>query len=844
MKQFIRKQVLLIVAFVMILLLLLNLVFEIRSNRKMAEQEASLMISQIEKVMTDNEKDLNDLMDSLKDEYIIRAKAASYMIENELPADPSISELYKIANLLQIDEIHLFDAAGMIYTGTHPEYYGYSFDSGEQMAFFKPMLRNQELALCQDVTPNTAEGKSMMYALVWREDRQGMVQIGVEPTRLLEESEKNELSYLFSKMPVHPGTIMYAVDKATNTIIGSTSLSHVGRQLEDICVLPSGSLTAASGFHTKIDGANHYCLFHEYNGYYIAFSQRNDIVYSDVPLNMIFVLLYLTLAGVVIIAAISYYMNKDQKNEKKNNAVLEAVGYGLTSYQIIDWDTEEILGYSIEDKRVESLVKAMVTCPTYSNALYSIYSHFIPEESRDAVLQQLSIEAVRKEILVNKQYTVPHIRLENGEITHVQFFFARVNEDYGRNAFILSSRNIDSVVEKERQQQNALSDALEKAHVANRSKTNFLFNMSHDIRTPMNAILGFSNMAEKYIDDKPQALDSLRKLNNAGQHLQRLINDVLDMARIESGKVEFNLQPYPIPALMANKESIFKMEMEKKGIDFSVHWDIQDEIAYLDLLRIEQVELNLISNALKYTPSGGKVTYTVTQIGRTEDGYATYEAVVKDTGIGMSQEFLQHAFETFERERSSTLDRNHGAGLGLSITKHLVEQMGGTIFCESEQGKGSTFTFIVSLRIGTEEDLNHLGEKLDTEVDFTNKRILLVEDNELNREIAEDILSEYGFLIETAEDGIVAVDKVSHSTPGYYDLVLMDIQMPLMDGYKATQTIRSLKEPALANIPIIAMTANAFEEDRQNAFAVGMNEHIAKPLDVPKMIETLQKILR
>lgn len=388
-----------------------------------------------------------------------------------------------------------------------------------------------------------------------------------------------------------------------------------------------------------------------------------------------------------------------------------------------------------------------------------------------------------------------------------------------------------------------LASALEKANIANQSKTKFLFNMSHDIRTPMNAILGFSMMAEKYIDDKERALDSLEKLNRAGKHLQRLINDVLDMSRVESGKMAFNLKPHHIPSLLNDTKALFEVEMQKKDIEFTASWDIEDEVAFLDQLRMEQIELNLISNALKYTPAGGKVSYTITQIGKSQDGYAIYQGVVKDTGIGMSEEFCARVFEPFERENTSTVDKIQGTGLGLAITKSLIEQMGGTIVCRSKSGEGTEFIFTVTHKIGKEEDLPKKIERTVSKTGFSGKRLLLVEDNELNREIAHDILEEYGFVIETAEDGDIAVDMVKNAALGYYHLILMDIQMPRMDGYEATRQIRRLDDRDLANIPIVAMTANAFEEDVQNALDAGMNAHIAKPIDIPKLLATLQQIL-
>lgn len=388
-----------------------------------------------------------------------------------------------------------------------------------------------------------------------------------------------------------------------------------------------------------------------------------------------------------------------------------------------------------------------------------------------------------------------------------------------------------------------LEDAKNAAESANKAKSTFLFNMSHDIRTPMNAIMGFSAMAEKYINEPEKVLDCLKKLNMSGEHLLKLINDVLDMARIENGKIEMDEQAHHIPTNMRNVEYIFNADVNKKNIQFEINCDVQDEIAYYDLLKVNQIELNLISNAIKYTPEGGKISYTIKQIG-SDNGYATYQASVKDTGIGMSKEFCANVFDAFERERNSVLDGIEGSGLGLAITKRLLEQMGGSIYCDSEKGKGSEFVFTIHCKIGTEEDLAENNvEKIDTD-NFKDKRILLVEDNALNREISCEILKDAGFKVDEADDGEAAVDKVRWSTAGYYSLILMDIQMPKLNGYDAARQIRALPNKELADIPIIAVTANAFEEDKRAALNAGMDGHIAKPIKIEALIEQIAKLLK
>ena len=387
-----------------------------------------------------------------------------------------------------------------------------------------------------------------------------------------------------------------------------------------------------------------------------------------------------------------------------------------------------------------------------------------------------------------------------------------------------------------------LERAKEAAESASRAKSTFLFNMSHDIRTPLNAIMGFSAMAERYVNDEEKVMDCLKKINVSGEHLLQLINNVLDMARIKSGRVELNPQPHRIRDNILDLSCIFQADARKKNLDLQFRVDIEDEIAVYDLLRTNQIALNLVGNAIKYTPEGGKIRVTIRQEGR-EGDCALYAYSVKDTGIGMSEAFLRNVFDAFEREHRPIISGVEGTGLGLSITQRLVEHMGGTITCTSEQGKGSEFVCHFRFPVAGPESLEEKGGPRDQELRAEGKRILLVEDNALNREISREILEADGFAVEDADDGDVAVEKIRWAEPGYFDLVLMDIQMPRMDGYEATRRIRALDNPELARIPIIAVTANAFEEDRMAALDAGMDGHVAKPIDVRILRQTIARYL-
>ncbi len=523
-----------------------------------------------------------------------------------------------------------------------------------------------------------------------------------------------------------------------------------------------------------------------------------------------------------------------------------------------------------------------------------------------------------------------------------------------------------------------LQDALAAAQHANRAKTTFLNNMSHDIRTPMNAIIGFTSLAAAHIDNKEQVKDYLTKIATSSNHLLSLINDVLDMSRIESGKVKIEEKESSLPEILHDLKTIVQADIMSKQLDFYIDTvDVVNEHVLCDKLRLNQILLNLLSNAMKFTKPGGMVSVRILQKRNAPEGYADYEFQVKDTGVGMSPEFLKHVFDPFERERTSTVSGIQGTGLGMAITKNIVDMMGGTVSVDSEVGKGTTFT--VSLQFKTcsgsvkqetipqlrglralvadddfntcssvtkmlaaigmrpdwttsgkeavlrvklageqedkyavyiidwlmpdmngievvrriraligeetpiivltaydwsdiEEEARKAGvtafcskpiflselkeilespftvknkeEALQETFSFHGKEILLVEDNELNQKIAVEILKEVGFDVDVANDGVVAVERMREAKPGRYELILMDIQMPVMDGYEATRQIRALENPDVAGIPIIAMTANAFDEDKKAALEAGMNGHIAKPIDVSKLLELLWKIVK
>ena len=574
-----------------------------------------------------------------------------------------------------------------------------------------------------------------------------------------------------------------------------------------------------------------------------------------------------------------------------------------------------------------------------------------------------------------REWDDEYVHLETGERRwfHIVAMGSEV-EGRTKHILVMSDRTAD------RQVNQALSDAVAAAETANRAKSTFLSNMSHDIRTPMNAIIGFTTLALSNINDTERVKDYLGKTLASSNHLLSLINDVLDMSRIESGKIHLEEVEVNLSDVLHDLKTIVSGQIYAKQLELYMDvMDVTDEDVYCDKTRLNQILLNLLSNAIKFTPAGGTVSVRVRQLAGKVRGCGQYEFRIKDNGIGMSPEFAQKIFEPFERERTSTVSRIQGTGLGMAITKNIVDMMGGTIEVQTAQGKGTEFTVCVPMRAQTEQrpvekiteleglkalvvdddfntcdsvtkmlvkvgmraewtlsgkeavlrarqsiemsdayhayiidwrlpDMNGievtrrirslnddtpiiiltaydwsdieveakaagvtafcskpmfmsdlretlmsaLGQKQtdaaqgllpDKNADFKGKNILLVEDNELNREIAQEILREYGFLVDSAENGAVAVEKVSTAAPGSYDLVLMDVQMPIMDGYTATRKIRALDDPARAKLPILAMTANAFDEDRRNALESGMNGFLSKPIVIGDLVQELHKIL-
>ena len=704
--------------------------------------------------------------------------------------------------------------------------------------------------------------------------------------------------------------------------------------------------------------------------------------------------------------------NKQHFNENNVNRIAvpqnklslkKYLAFYYPQWEIVDCDTQEDAARLVKDGQADCFVTGISSENKYSKK-YSFYSVPLVNPVRSC----FAVNSGNRSLLsiLNKTIKAMPVNMLAGALAMYKSSARKVTlSDFIKDNFfkvmLISSiavavvlltilmllqkaRKAEAAARKaasDTQELNAkLQVAVEKAESANRAKSTFLSNMSHDIRTPMNAIIGFTTLALSNIDDTDRVKDYLGKTLASSNHLLSLINDVLDMSRIESGKIHLEEVEVNLSDVLHDLKTIVSGQIYAKQLELYMDaMDVTDEDVYCDKTRLNQILLNLLSNAIKFTPAGGTVSVRVRQLAGKVRGCGQYEFRIKDNGIGMSQEFAQKIFEPFERERTSTVSRIQGTGLGMAITKNIVDMMGGTIEVQTAQGKGTEFTVCVPMRAQTEQrpvekiteleglkalvvdddfntcdsvtkmlvkvgmraewtlsgkeavlrarqsiemsDVYHayiidwrlpdmngievtrqirslhddtpiiiltaydwsdieveakaagvtafcakpmfmsdlretlmsaLGQKPadavqrllpEKNADFKGKHILLVEDNELNREIAQEILREYGFLVDSAENGAVAVEKVSTAAPGSYDLLLMDVQMPIMDGYTATRKIRALDDPARAKLPIIAMTANAFDEDRRNALESGMNGFLSKPIVIDDLMQELHKIL-
>lgn len=533
---------------------------------------------------------------------------------------------------------------------------------------------------------------------------------------------------------------------------------------------------------------------------------------------------------------------KEQEIELQRE-IIEGLGKEYFSVLAVELDKDRVLSYRESGENGKIISDFCRKCGNRWSKIIPSYAEMMVSDNTNGEFEnQLGLETLRSQ---EKDYSMTYeFKLETG-INYHQVRVAFVKKKDGTRMAVVGTRNIDSLIKKERMQEEKLKKAYVAAENANKAKTEFLNNMSHDIRTPMNVILGYNHLMKSQLTESKQ-LDYQKKIEQSGKLLLAIINNVLDMARIESGKIKVDENYERVGEVVDEIISTFSSEAEEKEIHLSGSMKVTHRNILCDGTKIREIYVNLVSNAMKYTPRGGNVTITVEELPCEKEGYMKVKSEIKDTGIGMSKEYLPTLFEPFSREQNTTIGRIGGTGLGMPIVKKMVDLMGGSIEVASELGKGTVFTFTLMHKIADRKFYSQKTEAAETSEmgkNLSGKHVLLAEDNDLNAEIAVTVLEETGIVIERVEDGIQCVNRVVQMSPGTYDLILMDIQMPNMDGYKATRCIRRLDDKKKAEIPIIAMTANAFAEDRKKAFDAGMNGHIEKPIDIEKLGAVILSVL-
>lgn len=581
------------------------------------------------------------------------------------------------------------------------------------------------------------------------------------------------------------------------------------------------------------------------------------IVFSMVPLlfgllQMLWPNAPMYSLGFMITAVLIYSFNVTSEREvyvtellKRENNKLQNIAMALSEdFKVIfyvDLKTHEYERFSkIDDVASGTITKG--TGDFFEDRIFSLKGH-VPEDEYSSITKMFTKENILAELAGKPSFSFDYKLETNGQMHYYMCKIIRADALGEDNKIIVASFNDDERIMKEMEQRRKLEEAVQRAEDANIAKTNFLFSMSHDIRTPMNAILGFSSLAKKHLDEREYIEKCLDNVNSSGEHLLALINDVLDMSKIESGKLSVHEKAERIVDIYGQVNPLVLELAAAKSIKFDFNLkNVSTEFIFCDRLHLCQILINILTNSVKYTPNGGSVSFIVEEIPSEKEDCAKFRFEIADTGIGMSEEFLNHIFDTFAREESASTSKVEGTGLGMSIVKRLVELMNGTIDIKSEVGNGTTTTCLLEFRKAEEKQVEK--ETSESEINtrialLESKRILLVDDNNLNRIIAMDMLEEMGIVVTEAVDGVNAIEILSSKGENSFDCVLMDIQMPGMDGYETTKKIRS--ELNMQRIPIVAMTANAFEEDRQNALNAGMNDHMTKPVNIKKLAAMLSQ---
>ncbi len=524
--------------------------------------------------------------------------------------------------------------------------------------------------------------------------------------------------------------------------------------------------------------------------------------------------------------------------------VIEGLSVNYDSIFYIDLDSDQIMPYRLSS-RAKHHFKNLFHTDRYESFIDSYIKTWVCADDQASLKEMLHLESIRRQLSYQNTFYVNFRTLEEDEMQYLQLRIANVGKADRVSRIVLGSRRVDDEIRHEMEQKKVFEDAWNQARLANITKSTFLSNMSHDMRTPLNAITGYTSLARSHADHPEKIQYYLDKIDASSDHLLRLINHILEISRIESGDAEVVEAPCRMEEIIRAVSQNILPRADAKQITFSVDTShMEDEEIYCDSKKLIQVLIYLLGNAVKYTENHGHVLLTITEEKEPVTDYAFYRFAVKDDGIGIEEADLERIFEPFERVSNTTFCGVFGTGLGLTLAKNFAEMMSGHIAVESTPGIGSTFTVSLRLRILKESSISPKDAGEIVKSLLAQKKILLVDDNELNLEIEAELFQDIGFSVDTADNGQTAVEKIRNASPDEYALVLMDIQMPVMDGYEAARTIRKLEDPDRSSLPIIALSANAFDEDRRMSRESGMNAHMAKPLDMSRLLELIATIIQ
>ena len=541
------------------------------------------------------------------------------------------------------------------------------------------------------------------------------------------------------------------------------------------------------------------------------------------------------------------HLRASREEYVRKTEVIEGLSVDFSSILLLNLESGTVRCYRDSAHTWEHLTAGLSEIPDWRDILPRYAERYVLPDDRARYLEEASAERIRERLKPQVSYAVDYrCPGDGGKPAYMQMSVIRIDSETVRPRVVMGYRDITEQVlrlQRDMSERLNMEMELEQEKRANEIKSAFLFNISHDIRTPMNAIMGFTDLAQRHIREPERLQDYLEKVSESNRHMLSLIDDLLEMSQIGYGRIELKAERCDLREQLDLSLDMFRAEAERKHIVLREEIDLPDGEVYVDAARFRRVISNLVSNAVKFTPDYGTVAVSARRKQVSDSGYARYEFRVSDDGPGISKDFLRKIFDAFEREENSTRTGKIGTGLGLAITKSLLDMMGGSIRVESEKGKGAAFTVDLPMKKADDaaESVAYAPQSEGLYKANGERRILLVEDIEINRMLAETILEDAGFLVESVPDGCDAVDAFLKHPPGYFDLVLMDIQMPVMNGYEATRAIRALGRPDAANIPIIALSANARDEDRKMSMESGMNHHIAKPFDVAQLITTVNE---